>query len=149
MTKNGDVITFNASDVTYYAIILKNDLHHIHLHAAGEDFDDVHSITKNLYEELEKEIDELAEIAISEGFEMDNFSNAKDHIINDTWELETANTYSFTDMTKAIAHKCGIFLDVISSTELKNNADKIYLDYLKYFWNKEVNYKNVGRELKI
>lgn len=135
------------SDLTYYAYLLKNDMHHIHLHCGGPDFDKIHSLTQELYEELDKEIDELAEMAISEGCSVESFSNVKSFIDESQWEPENETVYYWDSFIKALADKGGKYLDALSETSTKVNVNRTILDEFEKFWNKEINFKNVARTL--
>ena len=135
------------NDLTYYAYLLKNDMHHIHLHCGGPDFDKIHSLTQELYEELDKEIDELAEMAISEGCSIESFSNVKSFIDESQWEPENETVYYWDSFIKALEDKGRKYLDALSETSTKVNVNRTILDEFEKFWNKEINFKNVARTL--
>lgn len=142
-------VEISLDQVVYFAVLLKNDLHYVHLHASGRDFDDVHQITQELYEELEKEIDELSEMAISEGFHLGNFNDVRSYIPQDIWEAENSETYNYDDMVEVLSSKLGLFLEALNSTKVLNVNDKKYVNDIKYLWNKQLNYKNSARELLV
>lgn len=135
------------ADLTYYAYLLKNDFHHVHLHAGGPDFDKIHAISQELYEELEDEIDELAEMAIMEGCSLESFSIVNSFIDDSQWEPENETMYNWDSFVKVVAEKGGKYLDAIGETTVNLNANKSYLDEIERFWLKEINYKNCAREL--
>lgn len=135
------------SDLTYYAYLLKNDMHHIHLHCGGPDFDKIHSLTQELYEELDKEIDDLAEMAISEGCSVESFSNVKSFVDESQWEPENENLYDWTAFVNALNDKGGKYLDALSETTPKVNVHRSILDEFEAFWQKEINFKNTSRLL--
>lgn len=135
------------SDLTYYAYLLKNDMHHIHLHCGGPDFDKIHSLTQELYEELDKEIDDLAEMAISEGCSVESFSNVKSFIDESQWEPENENLYDWTAFVNALNDKGGKYLDALSETTPSVNVHRSILDEFEAFWQKEINFKNSSRLL--
>ena len=134
------------SDLTYYAFLFKNDLHHVHLHASGEDFDKIHAISQSLYEELDSEIDELAELAISNGCSVDCFSNVKSFVDESQWEPEKEEAYNWEAFMKVLSEKGRKYLDSINDCEEKDDrAVTNYLDDIYSFWDKEVNYKTAAR----
>lgn len=131
--------------IVYEACLLKSDLHHIHLHCGGKDFDDIHQISQELYEELESEIDELSEIAIAEGCKVDNFSNVKSYIGD--WEPEIGEVYDFDALISVIDNKARRYLQDLSTLSLRDPVNKRYINDIKYFWNKQINYKNMARQI--
>lgn len=131
--------------IVYEACLLKSDLHHIHLHCGGKDFDDIHQISQELYEELESEIDELSEIAITEGCNVDNFSNVKSYIGD--WESEMEDVYDFDALISVIDNKARRYLQDLSTLSLRDPINRKYINDIKYFWNKQINYKNTARQI--
>lgn len=136
------------NDLTYYAYLLKNDIIHIHLHCGGPDFDKIHSLTQELYEELENEIDDLAEMAISEGCSIESFSNVKSFIDESQWEPENETFYDWNDFVSVLAEKGEKYLSAISETTADIAAHKTVLDDFEAFWQKEINFKNSARTLE-
>lgn len=127
-----------------FAHLFANDLKHMHWHASGTEFDKIHSITEELYEEALAEADEIAEIAIASGEKMGNISDIKSFIETDEsgeWEVvsEDAITWpAFVDYLKDRGEK---FIDALNDIK---NEDSVIEDYI-HFWNKEINYKNAAR----
>lgn len=127
-----------------FAHLFANDLKHMHWHASGTEFDKIHSITEELYEEALAEADEIAEIAIASGEKMGNISDIKSFIEtgeSGEWEVvsEDAITWpAFVDYLKDRGEK---FIDALNDIK---NEDSVIEDYI-HFWNKEINYKNAAR----
>lgn len=127
-----------------FAHLFANDLKHMHWHASGTEFDKIHSITEELYEEALAEADEIAEIAIASGEKMGNISDVKSYIEtgeSGEWEVvsEDAITWpAFVDYLKDRGEK---YIDALNDIK---NEDSVIEDYI-HFWNKEINYKNAAR----
>ena len=135
------------NDLTYYAYLLRNDMHHIHLHCGGPDFDKIHSLTQELYEELDEEIDDLAEMAISEGCSIESFSNVKSFVDESEWEPENETVYDWDAFVNILNDKGGKYLEAIRETSPKVKVHKTVLDEFEAFWQKEINFKNSSRLL--
>lgn len=127
-----------------FAHLFANDLKHMHWHASGTEFDKIHSITEELYEEALAEADEIAEIAIASGEKMGNISDVKSFIeIGESgeWEVVSEDAIiwpAFVDYLKDRGEK---FIDALNDIK---NEDSVIEDYI-HFWNKEINYKNAAR----
>lgn len=127
-----------------FANLFANDLKHMHWHASGTEFDKIHTITEELYEEALAEADEIAEIAIASGEKMGNISDVKSFIEtgeSGEWEVvsEDAITWpAFVDYLKDRGEK---YIDALKDIE---DEDSVISDYI-HFWNKEINYKNAAR----
>lgn len=127
-----------------FANLFANDLKHMHWHASGTEFDKIHTITEELYEEALAEADEIAEIAIASGEKMGNISDVKSFIEtgeSSEWEVvsEDAITWpAFVDYLKDRGEK---YIDALKDIE---DEDSVIADYI-HFWNKEINYKNAAR----
>lgn len=127
-----------------FANLFANDLKHMHWHASGTEFDKIHSITEELYEEALAEADEIAEIAIAAGEKMGNISDIKSFIEtgeSGEWEVvsEDAITWpAFVDYLKDRGEK---YIDALNDIK---DEDSVIEDYI-HFWNKEINYKNAAR----
>lgn len=57
----------NYSTAYYSAVALANDMKHIHTHAKGTLFDNIHAICNEYYEKANEEADTLAELAMEKG----------------------------------------------------------------------------------
>lgn len=124
-----------------YASLLANDLKTMHLHAVGDDFDKIHSISQVLYEEAIAEFDELAELAIMSGESVPNTSLAAQHIdIETEWPPLVGDTFNWPQFVSNL-QKIGTAY--IAALELAKEDPKV--DDMISFWNKEINYKNAAR----
>lgn len=134
----------NIAKAAMFANLFANDLKHMHWHASGTEFDKIHSITEELYEEALAEADEIAEIAIAAGEKMGNISDIKSFIEtgeSGEWEVvsEDAITWpAFVDYLKDRGEK---YIDALNDIK---DEDSVIEDYI-HFWNKEINYKNAAR----
>ena len=126
-----------------FANLFANDLKHMHWHASGTEFDKIHSITEELYEEALAEADEIAEIAIAAGEKMGNISDVKSFIEtgeSGEWEVvsEDAITWpAFVDYLKDRGEK---YIDALNDIK---DEDSVIEDYI-HFCNKEINYNNAA-----
>ena len=129
-----------------YANLFANDLKFMHWHASGTEFDKIHAITEELYDEAFDEADDLAEIAIAAGEKVANVSDIKSFVEtgeSGEWEVvsEEAITWpAFVDYLKDRGEK---FIDALKDIE---DEDRVISDYI-HFWNKEINYKNAARAI--
>lgn len=129
-----------------YANLFANDLKFMHWHASGTEFDKIHTITEELYDEAFDEADDLAEIAIAAGEKVANVSDIKSFVEtgeSGEWEVvsEEAITWpAFVDYLKDRGEK---FIDALKDIE---DEDPVISDYI-HFWNKEINYKNAARAI--
>lgn len=129
-----------------YANLFANDLKFMHWHASGTEFDKIHAITEELYDEAFDEADDLAEIAIAAGEKVANVSDIKSFVEtgeSGEWEVvsEEAITWpAFVDYLKDRGEK---FIDALKDIE---DEDPVISDYI-HFWNKEINYKNAARAI--
>ena len=74
----------NLNKIVYYAQAFANDLKYIYLHCMGKDFDTIRTLSNELWIELNAEIDEMSEILILNGIEVDNPSEIKSQLDFDT-----------------------------------------------------------------
>lgn len=134
--------------ITYLCVMLKNDFHYIHLHAAGPDFDKIHSIAGDLYEELQQEEDELAELAISNCCPIDNFNNIISAYTQESKELLQKEAFSFEDLVEYIDENGREYLDALKSVECDDETQD-YIDEIKLFWKKQIDYFNAARKIPV
>lgn len=129
-----------------YANLFANDLKFMHWHASGTEFDKIHAITEELYDEAFDEADDLAEIAIAAGEKIANVSDIKSFVEtgeSGEWEVvsEEAITWpAFVDYLKDRGEK---YIAALKDIE---DEDSVISDYI-HFWNKEINYKNAARAI--
>lgn len=134
----------NYSTAYYSAVALANDMKHIHTHAKGTLFDNIHNICNEYYEKANEEADTLAELAMEKG----------DTIFNSSYLLSELNykptNYSnyYFDLAMRVAEGC-IEKYVKVLTDLRNKTDdpsvQSLLDDMMRYWKKEKNYKIKAR----
>lgn len=134
------------ANLTYYAVLLKNDLHQIHLHAVGPQFDKVHAITDELYTEAQEEVDSLAEMAIAEGNEVKSFTDIRSVVDESEWPTLEGDAWDMDLFVKDFAEIGTRYLDAIEDCEC-NDIHRAALDEVALFWDKEVNFFNAARQV--
>ena len=151
---NDDALNETSSDkdigkiakAAMFANLFANDLKFMHWHASGTEFDKIHAITEELYDEAFDEADDLAEIAIAAGEKIANVSDIKSFVEtgeSGEWEVvseETITWPAFVDYLKDRGEK---YIDALKDIE---DEDSVISDYI-HFWNKEINYKNAARAI--
>ena len=143
---SGDKDIGKIAKAAMFANLFANDLKFMHWHASGTEFDKIHAITEELYDEAFDEADDLAEIAIAAGEKIANVSDIKSFVEtgeSGEWEVvsEEAITWpAFVDYLKDRGEK---YIDALKDIE---DEDSVISDYI-HFWNKEINYKNAARAI--
>lgn len=143
---SGDKDIGKIAKAAMFANLFANDLKFIHWHASGTEFDKIHAITEELYDEAFDEADDLAEIAIAAGEKIANVSDIKSFVETGEygeWEVvseETITWPAFVDYLKDRGEK---YIDALKDIE---DEDSVISDYI-HFWNKEINYKNAARAI--
>lgn len=134
----------NYSTAYYSAVALANDMKHIHTHAKGNLFDNIHSICNEYYEKANEDADTLAELAIEKG----------DIILNSSYLLDELNykptNYSKYDFELAMNTTKGCiekYLKVLTDLRNKTNDPSVQslLDDTVRYWKKEKDYKIKAR----
>lgn len=134
----------NYSTAYYSAVALANDMKHIHTHAKGSLFDNIHNICNEYYEKANEEADALAELAIEKG----------DTILNSSYLLDGLNykptNYSKYDFELAMSTARGCiekYLKVLADLRNKTNDPSVQslLDDIARYWKKEKDYKIKAR----
>lgn len=134
----------NYSTAYYSAVALANDMKHIHTHAKGTLFDNIHNICNEYYEKANEDADTLAELAIEKG----------DTILNPSYLLDGLNykptNYSKYDFELAMSTVKGCiekYLKVLADLRNKTNDPSVQslLDDTVRYWKKEKDYKIKAR----
>ena len=134
----------NYSTAYYSAVALANDMKHIHTHAKGTLFDNIHNICNEYYEKANEDADTLAELAIEKG----------DIILNSSYLLDKLNykptNYSdyYFDLAMRVAEGCiekyvKVLADLRNKT-LDTSVQSLLDDMMRY-WKKEKDYKIKAR----
>lgn len=143
---SGDKDIGKIAKAAMFANLFANDLKFMHWHASGTEFDKIHAITEELYDEAFDEADDLAEIAIAAGEKVANVSDIKSFVEtgeSGEWEVvseETITWPAFVDYLKDRGEK---YIAALKDIE---DEDSVISDYI-HFWNKEINYKNAARAI--
>lgn len=134
----------NYSTAYYSAVALANDMKHIHTHAKGSLFDNIHNACNEYYEKANEEADALAELAIEK----------EETVMNPSYLLNGLNykptNYSKYDFELAMrtARNC-IEKYVKVLADLRNKTDdpsvQSLLDDMVRYWKKEKDYKIKAR----
>lgn len=134
----------NYSTAYYSAVALANDMKHIHTHAKGKLFDNIHNICNEYYEKANEEADTLAELAIEK----------EETILNPSYLFDGLNykptNYSRYDFELAMvtARDCiEKYLKVLANLRNKTNDPSVQslLDDMVRYWKKEKDYKIKAR----
>ena len=134
----------NYSTAYYSAVALANDMKHIHTHAKGILFDNIHSICNEYYEKANEEADTLAELAIEKG----------DTVFNSSYLLSELNykptNYSNYDFELAMRTVKGCiekYIKALADLRSKTNDPSVesLLDDMARYWKKEKDYKIKAR----
>lgn len=134
----------NYSTTYYSAVALANDMKHIHTHAKGTLFDNIHVICNEYYEKANKEADTLAELAMEK----------EDIILNPSYLLNGLNykptNYSKYDFELAMRTAKGCIEKYVKVlADLRNKTDdpsvQSLLDDIARYWKKEKDYKIKAR----
>lgn len=134
----------NYSIAYYLAVALANDMKHIHTHAKGTLFDNIHNICNEYYEKANGDADTLAELAIEKG----------DTILNPSYLLGELNykptNYSKYDFELAMStaedciEKYLKALNDLRNKTLDTSVQSLLDDMMRY-WKKEKYYKIKAR----
>lgn len=134
----------NYSTAYYSAVALANDMKHIHTHAKGILFDNIHSICNEYYEKANKEADTLAELAMEKG---DTIFNSSYLLSELNYKPTNCSNYDF-DLAMRVAEDC-IEKYVKALTDLRNKtldtSVQSLLDDMMRYWKKEKYYKIKAR----
>ena len=134
----------NYSIAYYSAVALANDMKHIHTHAKGTLFDNIHNICNEYYEKANEDADALAELAIEKGEAILNPSYLLDVL---KYKPTNYSKYDFElamNTTKGCIEK---YLKVLTDLRNKTNDPSVQslLDDMMRYWKKEKDYKIKAR----
>ena len=127
------------------AILFTNDLKHIHLHSAGEDFDKIHNLAEDYYNKMTEDSDYLCELAIENGENMVNPTRALE--IVKEWQPEDEENYDYNHCLSAINSKLNMYLEALATLRHEEEQLDIQskLDDIVRGWKKELEYKMYKR----
>lgn len=122
----------------YTANCAASDLKHIHLHAAGELFDDVHETAQTYYEKLSADTDMLCEFAMEMNLDVQNLGKSMSIV---DWEPETSKIYTFKKAYQCIKKAIVNYVENLSGLQDIPSHVQTWVDDCIQYWLKEVNYK--------
>lgn len=131
------------NDMVKIANSFANDLKLVHWHATGEKFDTIHSVANELYEEVLEELDDFAEMAISEGLVVESLNAPCED-----WEAATDTSYDWDKFVSFLATSGQKYLDGLNALETENKGHQSKIDEYINFWSKEISYKNSNRAIE-
>ena len=143
---SGDKDIGKIAKAAMFANLFANDLKFMHWHASGTEFDKIHAITEELYDEAFDEADDLAEIAIAAGEKIANVSDIKSFVEtgeSGEWEVVSEETITWPVFVDYLKDRGEKYIDALKDIE---DEDSVISDYI-HFWNKEINYKNAARAI--
>lgn len=134
----------NYSTAYYSAVALANDMKHVHTHAKGTLFDNIHNICNEYYEKANEEADTLAELAMEKG---DTIFNSSYLLSELNYKPTNYSNYDF-DLAMRVVEDC-IEKYVKALTDLRNKtldtSVQSLLDDMMRYWKKEKYYKIKAR----
>lgn len=134
----------NYSTAYYSAVALANDMKHVHTHAKGTLFDNIHSICNEYYEKANEEADTLAELAMEKG---DTIFNSSYLLSELNYKPTNYSNYDF-DLAMRVAEDCiEKYLKALNDLRNKtlDTSVQSLLDDMMRYWKKEKDYKIKAR----
>ena len=134
----------NYSMAYYSAVALANDMKHVHTHAKGTLFDNIHSICNEYYEKANEEAGTLAELAIEKEEAIMNPSYLLDGL---DYKPTNYSRYSFELAMHTVMDCIEKYLVVLANLRNKTDDPSVQslLDDMMRYWNKEKDYKIKAR----
>lgn len=132
------------ANLYYAAVVLGNDMKHVHTHATGKKFDRIHAICNEYYEKAAKEADTLVELAIEYGESVQNATLAASVIGYRPTNQRSYDWYDAMNIVKACLDYYIKTLESALTGGLDSDVENLIQEYLRY-WKKENNYKNKAR----
>lgn len=129
-------------EAAYTAACVAGDMHHIHVHAIGEDFDAIHDIANEYYNAANIDLDNLMEFAMECGGDVKNVNNAASYI---GWDSVSDTEFTYDAAVEAMfAILVKYLLCLCSLGELPAHV-KSHIDEIVEYWSKEAYYKTLRR----
>jgi DNA-binding ferritin-like protein len=138
------------SDMSYIAFLFRNDMHFLHHHVSGVDFDEMHEVAGDYYSAALELFDYFSERAIEAGESLVNVSHIQDTEIYSAWNVihNTESVIGWESFCKYIDENGTDLIEALEDTRkaakgVTNIESKIdeFLDY----WKNEILYKNRQR----
>lgn len=133
----------NLTQLFIQAIQFSRNLHMIHWLAIGNDMEKLHIKAEELYDELDEEIDLLAELIVEKTGTIIDINKIE------TWDTVGTQDRTFQQGIECIKQYAQSFIDYIDITYPNQPSDvqSILDEWLRY-WNKQINYF-INREQEI
>ena len=129
----------NLNKIVYYAQAFANDLKYIYLHCMGKDFDTIRTLSNELWIELNAEIDEMSEILILNGIQVDNPSETKSQLDFDTeWPATNNQIIQFQAFVQELKIKGSKYLLELENAALPKDIKYLYIN----FWRNKVLFRS-------
>lgn len=135
------------AEFSYLTSLFANDLQCMHHHASGKDFDQVHELTEEYYNQARELADFLAEKAIMTGEGIDNFTYVNKHIDETMWPALEAVPYDLDVFIETFNDIGNRWLTYYESLDPIQSSTKVALDEEIEWWRNEINYKNAAKML--
>lgn len=134
----------NYSMAYYSAVALANDMKHIHTHAKGTLFDNIHSICNEYYEKANEEADTLAELAMEKG---DTIFNSSYLLSELSYKPTNYSNYDFELAMRTVKGCIEKYIKALADLRSKTNDPSVesLLDDMARYWKKEKDYKIKAR----
>ena len=127
--------------LAYLFICITNDFKHIHIHASGSKFFEVHELFNEYYEKASEQSDVIQELAIEYNELLQNLSYAADLI---KYKPANIESYDWKTAAKKAKELMGIIykslLEVSKACEDKPDVKNQLEEFMRY-WHKEAYYK--------
>lgn len=129
------------SKLAYYAALFANDLKFIHIHAAGENMEDIRDESDTLYYKAVRDFEDFAKLAIINNEKLGNINSVRSYVPETEWKAIDKDAVDFNDFVMYIAVNGQQYLNSIKNIE---NKDRDTEDRIKY-WEDAVTYDNGQR----
>jgi len=136
------------ADAAYVAFQFRNDLHYLHHHIVGENFDELHELFGEYYDKVLEDFDYFSEHAIAGGQELQNMNNVSSTKIGNLWSpIPYKKQVDWKEASEWLDKKGGDYLDMLDMLRENDMPDDIAsdIDSMHSFWRTEVQYKNAQR----
>jgi DNA-binding ferritin-like protein len=123
-----------------HATLFQNDLKHMHVHAVGEKFAEMHETLQKYYEQAAKEADFFLEQAVIANEGPANPTLAMSNV-SEPWSPETKELYEYKDYLQTLWTKGKSYIEIMSSLGDYGRVVSSKLDEFLEFWVSEIEYK--------
>lgn len=128
----------------YVAVVLSNDMKHVHTHAMGRKFDRIHAICNEYYERASEDSDTLVELALEYNQPTQNASLAASLL---GYRPTNQREYSWEEAMEIVHASLNYYIEALEEAlaqPLDSDVENLLQEYLRY-WKKESHYKTVRR----